>query len=199
MHSDAHEAKYANSPGLKIAMPASAHDAKGLLNEALRGEDPVLFCEPLRGYRLVKDEVPDEDYTTPFGRLRIVTEGGDITLVAWSAAVGVAQRAAELAAEQGISCRVVDLRTLVPLDTEGLGEAVAATGRALVVHEAPLTAGFGAEVVATIVEEAFWSLTAPVLRVAAPDTPYPIASVEQLYVPNAERVLDAIQRLMEAG
>ena len=198
MHSDAHEAKYTNSPGLKVVMPASAHDAKGLLAEAIRGEDPVLFCEPLRGYRLIKDEVPEEDYTVPFGRLRVVREGDDITLVAWSAAVVVAERVAELAAEEGISCQVLDLRTLVPLDAEGLGEAVAGTGRALVIHEAPLTAGFGAEVVATIVEQAFWSLTAPVLRVAAPDTPYPIASLEQLYVPSAERALDAVRRVMAA-
>jgi pyruvate dehydrogenase E1 component beta subunit len=199
MHSDAHEAKYANSPGLKVVMPASARDAKGLLAHALRGEDPVLFCEPLRGYRLIQDEVPDEDYATPFGRLRIAREGTDITLVAWSAAVVVAEQAAELAAEEGISCQVLDLRTLVPLDTDGIGEAVATTGRAVVIHEAPLTAGFGAEVVATIVEQAFWSLTAPVVRVAAPDTPYPIASLEALYIPSAERVLAAIRRVMEAG
>src|SRR5437016_9372952 len=199
MHSDAHEAKYANSPGLKVVMPASAHDAKGLLTEAIRGEDPVLFCEPLRGYRLIRDEVPDEDYAIPFGRMRVVREGSDITLVAWSAAVVVAEHAAELAADEGISCQVLDLRTLVPLDAEGLGEAVAGTGRAVVIHEAPLTAGFGAAVVATIVEQAFWSLTAPVVRVAAPDTPYPIASLEALYVPSAERVLEAIRRVMEAA
>ena len=199
MHSDAHEAKYTGSPGLKVVMPATAHDAKGLLTEAIRGEDPVLFCEPLRGYRLIKDEVPEEDYTVPFGRLRVVREGSDITLVAWSAAVVVAERVAELAAEEGISCQVIDLRTLVPLDAEGLGEAVAGTGRALVIHEAPLTGGFGAEVVATIVERAFWSLTAPVVRVAAPDTPYPIASLEQLYVPSAERALDAVRRVMAAA
>jgi pyruvate dehydrogenase E1 component subunit beta len=199
MHSDAHEAKYTGSPGLKVVMPASAHDAKGLLTEAIRGEDPVLFCEPLRGYRLIRDEVPEEEYTVPFGRLRVVREGSDITLVAWSAAVVVAERVAELAAEEGISCQVIDLRTLVPLDAEGLGEAVAGTGRALVIHEAPMTAGFGAEVVATIVERAFWSLTAPVLRVAAPDTPYPIASLEQLYVPSAERALDGVRRVMAAA
>jgi pyruvate dehydrogenase E1 component beta subunit len=197
MHSDAHEAKYANSPGLKIVMPASARDARGLLREALRGEDPVLFCEPLRGYRLIKDEVPDDDYVIPFGQLRVVREGTDVTLVAWSAAVVVAERAAELAASEGVSCAVLDLRTLVPLDVAGLGEAVARTGRAVVVHEAPLTAGFGAEVVATVVEEAFWSLTAPVLRVAAPDTPYPIAALEGKYVPSAERVLSAVRRVME--
>jgi pyruvate dehydrogenase E1 component beta subunit len=199
MHSDAHEAKYANSPGLKVVMPATAHDAKGLLTEAIRGDDPVLFCEPLRGYRLVKDHVPDGDYALPFGKLRVARQGDDITLVAWSAAVVVAEQAAQLAAEEGISCQVIDLRTLVPLDAEGLGEAVARTGRALVVHEAPLTAGFGAEVVATIVEQAFWSLTAPVLRVAAPDAPYPIASLEQLYVPSAERVLESVRRVMAAG
>jgi pyruvate dehydrogenase E1 component beta subunit len=199
MHSDAHEAKYANSPGLKVVMPATAHDAMGLLTEAIRGEDPVLFCEPLRGYRLIKDEVPEQDYTVPFGRLRVVREGRDITLVAWSAAVVVAEKAAELAAEEGISCQVIDLRTLVPLDAEGLGEAVAGTGRAVVIHEAPMTAGFGAEVVATIMEQAFWSLTAPVMRVAAPDTPYPIASLEQLYVPSAERAFDAVRRVMAAA
>jgi pyruvate dehydrogenase E1 component beta subunit len=199
MHSDAHEAKYANSPGLKVVMPASASDAKGLLTEAIRGEDPVLFCEPLRGYRLIKDEVPESDHTIPFGRLRVVRDGSDLTLVAWSAAVVVADQAAELAAEEGISCQVLDLRTLVPLDARGLGEAVARTGRAVVVHEAPLTAGFGAEVVATIVEEAFWSLSAPIARVAAPDTPYPIASLEALYVPSAERVLDAVRRVVHAA
>jgi pyruvate dehydrogenase E1 component beta subunit len=199
MHSDAHEAKYANSPGLKVVMPATAHDAKGLLTEALRGEDPVLFCEPLKGYRLIKDHVPDEDYATPFGRLRVVREGSDITLIAWSAAVIVAEQAAELAAAEAISCQVIDLRTLVPLDTAGLGEAVSGTGRAVVIHEAPLTAGFGAEVVATIVEEAFWSLTAPIARVAAPDTPYPIASIEGFYVPSAERVLAAVRRVMQAA
>jgi pyruvate dehydrogenase E1 component beta subunit len=199
LHSDAHEAKYANSPGLKVVLPASAHDAKGLLTEAIRGEDPVLFCEPLRGYRLIKDEVPDEDFTVPFGRLRVAREGGDVTLVAWSAAVVVAEQAADLAAEEGISCQVVDLRTLVPLDVDGLAEAVSGTGRAVVIHEAPLTAGYGAEVVATIVEEAFSSLAAPVLRVAAPDAPYPISSLERDYLPSAERALGAIRRVMSAG
>ena len=199
LHSDSHESKYANSPGLKVVMPASARDAKGLLAEAIRGEDPVLFCEPLRGYRLIKDDVPDEDYTVPFGRLRVTREGSDITLVAWSAAVVVAEQAAELASREGISCQVIDLRTLVPLDVAGLGEAVSGTGRALVIHEAPLTAGFGAEVVATIVEQAFWSLAAPVLRVAAPDAPYPIASLELHYLPSAERALDAVRRVMHAG
>lgn len=195
LHSDAHEAKYAQVPGLKIAMPATARDAKGLLAEAIRDPDPVLFCEPLRGYRLVRDEVPEEDYTVPFGKARQAREGTDVTIVAWSAMVGVAERAAEMAAEEGISCAVLDLRTLVPLDTDALAEAVANTGRAVVVHEAPLTAGFGAEVVATIQEEAFWSLEAPVGRVTGFDSPYPIGPIEEEYVPSADRVLAKVRQV----
>jgi pyruvate dehydrogenase E1 component beta subunit len=197
LHSDAHEAKYANSPGLKVAMPATARDAKGLLAEAMRDPDPVLFCEPLRGYRLQKDEVPEEDYTVPLGQARVVREGADLTLVAWSAAVKVAERAAELAAEQGISCTVIDLRTLVPLDETTLAEWFGRTGRGVVVHEAPLTAGFGAEIVATVQEHAFWALEAPIARVTAPDVPYPIGLIEEAYLPGADRVLAAIKRVME--
>lgn len=197
LHSDAHEAKYAQVPGLKIAMPATAHDAKGLLAEAIRDPDPVLFCEPLRGYRLVRDEVPEDDYTVTFGKARVAREGSDVTIIAWSAAVGVAERAAELAAEAGISCAVLDLRTLVPLDDEAIAEAVAKTGRAVVVHEAPLTAGFGAEVVATINEQAFWSLEAPVGRVTGFDSPYPIGPIEEMYVPSAERVLAKVRQVAE--
>jgi pyruvate dehydrogenase E1 component beta subunit len=198
MHSDAHEAKYANSPGLKVVMPATAADAKGLLRQAIRDPDPVLFCEPLRGYRLVKDEVPDGEHTVPFGKARLARSGDDLTIVAWSAAVGVAERAADLAEADGIHCSVLDLRTLVPLDADGLRDAVARTGRALVVHEAPCTAGFAGEVIATVQEEAFWSLEAPIGRVTAHDTPYPIASIEQHYVPSEERVLAGIRRVMEA-
>jgi pyruvate dehydrogenase E1 component beta subunit len=199
LHSDAHEAKYAGAAGLKIVMPATARDAKGMLVEAIRDPDPVLFCEPLRGYRLVRDEVPDEEYTVPLGAARTAREGDDVVVIAWSAAVVVAERAAALAAEEGISAGVLDLRSLVPLDVDALRDAVARCGRAVVVHEATLTAGFGAEVAATIQEEAFWSLEAPIARVAAPDTPYPIASVEELYVPSVERVLDGIRRVVEAA
>ena len=197
LHSDAHEAKYVGSPGLKVLMPATARDAKGLLAHAIRDPDPVLFCEPLRGYRLIKDEVPDEDYTVAPGRARVVREGDDLTVVAYSAAVVIAEKAAERAAAEGLSVGVLDLRSLVPLDVDALREAVAHTGRALVVHEAPLSAGFGAELVATIQEEAFWSLRAPIGRVAAPDAPYPPGSVEDLYVPSVERVLAAIRTALE--
>lgn len=198
MHSDAHEAKYANTPGLKIVMPATAADAKGLLTASLRDPDPVLFCEPLRGYRLVRDEVPDGDHEVPLGRARLVREGTDVAIVAWSAAVVLAEQVAAAADEQGISCSVLDLRTLNPLDEDTLREVVAGCGRAVVVHEAALTSGFGAEVVATIQQEAFWTLEAPVQRVAAWDTPYPLASVEEHYVPDVARVLDAVVSAMEA-
>jgi pyruvate dehydrogenase E1 component beta subunit len=196
LHSDALEALFIQTPGLKVVMPATAYDAKGLLLEAIRDPDPVVFCEPLRGYRLVKDEVPDEDYTVPFGKARTIGDGTDVTLVAWSAAVQLCERAVASAQELGISCRIVDLRTLVPLDVEALVDAVEATGRVVVVHEAPLTAGFGAEVVATIQSEAFYSLEAPIERVTAPDTPYPLAGIEEFYIPNESRVLDGIKRVM---
>jgi pyruvate dehydrogenase E1 component beta subunit len=196
LHSDALEAQFVHCPGLKIVMPACAYDAKGLLLEALRDPDPVLFCEPLRGYRLVKDEVPEEDYTVPFGQARIVREGTDVTLIAWSAAVQLCERAAAQAEQEGISCRVVDLRTLVPLDVGTLARCAEETGRVVVVHEAPFTAGFGAEVAATIQEEAFYSLEAPILRVTAPDTPYPLAGAEEFYVPSEERVLKAVRQTL---
>jgi pyruvate dehydrogenase E1 component beta subunit len=200
LHSDAHEAKYANSPGIKIAMPATAGDAKGLLTSAIRDPDPVLFCEPLRGYRLQKDEVPEGDHAVPFGKARIAREGSDVTIAAWSVAVKLAEQAAERAeAEDGISCAVLDLRTLVPLDEETLVEAFARTGRGVVVHEAPLTAGFGAEIVATVQEHAFWALEAPIERVAAPDVPYPIGAIEERYVPDVETVLAAIRRVAEVA
>lgn len=198
LHSDALEAQFVQAPGLKVVMPSNAYDAKGLLTEAIRDPDPVLFCEPLRGYRLVKGDVPTEDYTVPFGQSRVVREGEHVTLVAWSAAVQLAERAADRLAEDGVSAQVLDLRTLVPLDVAGLVTAVASTGRCVVVHEAPLTAGFGAEVVATVQEEAFYSLEAPVARVTAPDTPYPLAGIEDVYIPSVERVVAAAGRTVKA-
>lgn len=199
LHSDAQEARYVQAPGLKVVAPATAADAKGLLTTAIRDRDPVVYLEPLAGYRLQRDEVPEGEHLVPFGRLRVTREGTDVTLVAWSAAVAVAEAAAEQAEQEGILCSVVDLRTLVPLDEEGLAEAVARTGRAVVVHEAPLSAGFGAEVVATVQERCFWSLRAPLARVTAPDTPYPIGRLEEHYVPSTERVLAAIRRVAEDG
>ena len=166
-HSDAVESQFVQTPGIKIVMPSNAYDAKGLLLQAIRDPDPVLFCEPDRLYRLHRMEVPDGDYTIPFGQAVVVREGDDITLVAWSAAVELCLVAAEQLSREGISAMVVDLRTLVPFDVETVVNAVAKTGRCVVVHEAPLSAGFGAEVVATLVKEAFYDLDAPIERVIA--------------------------------
>lgn len=197
-HCDALEAQFAQFPGLKIVMPATAYDAKGLLLAAIRDEDPVLFCEPLRGYRLIKDEVPPGDYTVDIGTSRVAREGDDVTIIAWSAMVRTAEQAADQLAEQGVSAHVLDLRSLAPLDVEGLVNAVERTGRVVIAHEAPLSAGFGAEVLATINDEAFYAMQAPVRRITAPDTPYPLAGVEDLYVPSAERVAAAALDVMRA-
>ena len=197
LHSDAIEAQYVQSPGLKVVMPATPHDAKGLLLEAIRDPDPVLFCEPLRGYRLVKGEVPDTAYTVPFGHARTARSGTDVTILAWSASVQLAERAAESLAADDISVEVIDLRTLVPLDVETVVESVTRTGRCVIVHESPLSAGFGAELAATIQQEAFYSLEAPILRVTAPDTPYPIASIEELYLPSVAGVVSAVRMVLE--
>ena len=198
LHSDSMEAQFAQAPGLKIVLPANPYDAKGLLLEAIRDPDPVLFLEPLRGYRLITGEVPEDDYTVPFGQLRVVREGTDITIVAWSGSVPVIEKAAETLAEQGISAHVIDLRTLMPLDVDGLVQAVEKTGRCVVVHESPATSGFGAEIIAILQEQAFYSLEAPVRRVTAPDAPYPLAGLEDFYIPNADQVVRAAQDTVAA-
>jgi pyruvate dehydrogenase E1 component beta subunit len=191
-HPDSIEAQFTQTPGIKVVCPAFPEDAKGLLLEAIRDPDPVLYLEPQKIYRSVRGPVPERDYTTPFGRSRLVRNGSDLTLVAWSASVHLCLQAAERLAEgDGASVGVLDLRSIVPLDEEGLVAAVAHTGKAVVVHEAPFTGGFGAEVVATLQQEAFMSLDAPVLRVASRDTPYPPGALEDHYLPTLERVLAA--------
>ena len=196
-HSDAVEAQFVQSPGIKIVMPSNPYDAQGLLLEAIRDPDPVLFCEPDRLYRTGRAEVPEGDYTVPFGKAALVRKGEHITLVAWSAAVELCKRAAEKLAEEGVSAAVLDLRTLVPLDVETLCVEVARTGRCVVVHEAPLSAGFGAEVSATLMEQIFYDLDAPVARVAAFDVPFPAASLEDFYLPSLGRVLAAVRKALD--
>ncbi len=197
-HPDAVEAQFVQSPGIKVVCPSTPYDTKGMLLEAIRDPDPVLFLEPQRLYRKGREEVPDGDYTVPFGRVRLAREGGDVTLVAWSAAVELCLRAADELESEGLSASVLDLRTLVPLDIDGLVTEVSRTGRAVVVHEAPQSAGFGAEVVATLQEEAFYSLDAPIARVTAWDTPYPPGSLEGWYLPTVARVVDAARRTAAA-
>lgn len=197
-HSDAVEAQFVQSPGIKIVMPSNPYDAKGLLLEAIRDPDPVLYCEPDRLYRTGRAEVPDGDYIVPFGKAAVVRKGDDVTLVAWSAAVELCKRAADKLAEDGVSAAVLDLRTLVPLDVETLCAEVARTGRCVVVHEAPLSAGFGAEVSATLMEQVFYDLDAPVARVAAFDVPFPAASLEDFYLPSLDRVLAAVRKTLDS-
>lgn len=196
LHSDAFEAYYTHTPGLKVVAPASAYDAKGMLAEAIANEDPVLFLEPLKGYRLVKDEVPDERYRVPLGKLRVMREGTDVTLIAWSAASVMVNQAAEELAAKGISAEVLDLRSLNPLDVDGIKASVEKTGRAIVIQEAPFTGGFGSEIVTTIQEECFYSLQAPIGRITAPDTPYPLGGLEDFYVPDVEWVVNDVVALM---
>jgi pyruvate dehydrogenase E1 component subunit beta len=199
LHSEALEAQLVQCPGLKVVLPASAADAKGLLASAIRDPDPVMFLEPLKGYRLIKDEVPEGEHLVPLGQARVVRSGDDVSVIAWSAQVEVARRAAEtLASEHGISAEVLDLRTLVPLDVEAIVASVERTGRAVIVQEAPLSAGFASEVAATIAEEAFYSLEAPVVRVSGYDVPYPVGMLEDRYIPDADRVVEAVRRTCEA-
>jgi pyruvate dehydrogenase E1 component beta subunit len=196
-HADAIEAQFTQSPGVKIVCPAFPDDARGMLLEAIRDPDPVLFLEPQRLYRSLRSEVPEGDQTVPLGKSRLVREGDDLTLIAWSAAVELCQRAADRLAGDGVSAAILDLRSLVPLDVEGLVAAVQETGKAVVVHEAPFTGGFGAEVVATLQQEAFYSLDAPVARVGSRDTPYPPGALEDFYLPTVDRVVAAARATAE--
>lgn len=197
-HPDAIEAQFVQQPGIKIACPMRPHDAKGMLLAAIRDDDPVLFLEPQRLYRSIREEVPDGDYTVALGTARIAREGKDVVLIAWSAAVELCLRAAATLEGEGIFATVVDLRALVPLDVATIVAEVRKTGKAAVVHEAPLTGGFGAEIVATIQQEAFDSLDAPVVRVASWDVPYPPGALEDHYLPSVERLCRATRTLVQA-
>ena len=196
IHSDSIEAFFTHSPGIKVVTPSTPYDAKGLLLASIQDPDPVLFIEPMRLYRAFREEVPEEWYEVPLGKARIAREGNQVTLIAWGPMVPVAEKAAEQAAQGGVSVEVIDLRTLSPLDVETITDSVEKTGRAVVVHEAVRSGGLGAEVAATIQERAFLSLEAPVMRVTGYDTPFPVPSVEDLWLPDAGRVLAAIQAAM---
>ena len=196
-HSESYESLFLHSPGFKVVVPSNPYDAKGLLVAAIRDEDPVLFMEPKRIYRAFREEVPRDAYSVPLGRARVVREGSDVTLISWGAMVRVCLDAADRMSRDGTSAEVVDLRTLNPLDRETMLSSVVKTGRAVVVHEAPRTVGFGAEIVALINEHALLQLLAPVQRVAGFDTVFPLAKNEHLYLPNHERVAAAVRRTLE--
>lgn len=198
MHSDGFEAHFAHCPGLKLVAPATPADARGMLLSAIRDPDPVMFIEPLRGYRLIRGEVPEGDLTVPLGKARRVTEGSDCTVIAWSAAVEMARQAAEAAAAEGISVEAIDLRTLVPLDLDLVRQSVTKTGRVVILQEASYTGGFAAEVIASIQEdpESFFSLKAPMIRVCGPDTPYPVQMFEPGYLIDKDKALQAIRKVI---
>ena len=194
-HSQSPEAMFIHVPGLKVVMPSNPVDAKGLLLSAIRGDDPVIFMEPKRVYRAAKGDVPEGDYTIPLGEAKTVRAGEQVTVLAWGAMVHTCLEAAEKGAAMGYDLEVIDLRTLLPFDLEAILTSVRKTNRVVVVHEAPRTCGFGAELAASIQEKAILSLEAPILRVTGFDTPFPY-TLEHEYLPDADRILDAVARVV---
>lgn len=197
-HADAVEGQFAQTPGITIACPAFPDDARTMLSLAIRDPDPVLFVEPQRLYRTLRGPVSPIDSGSGWGGARVVRPGRDVALVAWSASVHLCLEAAQDLEQRGISAAVVDLRLLVPLDVPTIVEAVAQSGHVVVVQEGPVTGGFGAEVAAALQQEAFEALEGPIHRVGAPDVPYPPGSLEDHYLPSAERVVTAALKSLEA-
>jgi 2-oxoisovalerate dehydrogenase E1 component beta subunit len=191
-HSQSPEAYFVHTPGLKVVVPSNPYDAKGLLLSAIRGEDPVIFMEPKRVYRASKGEVPEGDYTVPLGQAKVVREGRQVTVLTYGAMVHTVVEAAEKVAADGFDPEIIDLRTLLPLDTETVLASVRKTGRAVIAHEAPKTCGYGAELAALICEKALLHLEAPIARVAGFDTPFPY-TLENEYLPSPDRVAKAIK------
>lgn len=195
-HSEAPETIYAHIPGLTVVIPSTPYDAKGLLATALQSEDPVIFFEPKKLYRAFKEEVPDERYTIPFGEAKVVQEGTDVSIITYGSTVRDAVTAAELLKEQNISCEIIDLRTISPLDTDAIITSVKKTGRCVVVHEAPRTLGVGAEIIARINERALLDLKAPVKRVTSYDVVTPLPKLEDFQFPDAGRIVKGVKEVM---
>ena len=195
-HSESTEAMLVHTPGLQVVVPATPYDAKGLLISAIRSPDPVIFLEPKRIYRAVRQDIPEETYTVPIGEARLVREGTDVTVIAWGSMMHTVLQAAESLGASGISLEILDLRTLSPMDVPAIIASVEKTGRAVVVHEAARTAGLGAEIVAQINEKALLSLEAPVERVSGFDTVFPLPQLEKYYLPTPEMIAAAVHRVL---
>lgn len=193
-HSQSPETYFIHTAGLKVVAPSNPYDAKGLLLTAIDDEDPVMFFEPKRVYRAARGEVPEEAYTIPLGEAKVLREGKDVTVVAWGAMVHEAITACDKAAEQGIDCELIDPRTLLPLDIETITASVKKTGRFVVVHEAPRTCGYGAELVSLVTERCFYHLEAAPVRVTGYDTPFPY-TLEDEYLPLAPRIEAALVKI----
>jgi pyruvate/2-oxoglutarate/acetoin dehydrogenase E1 component len=196
-HSESTEAMFVHTPGLKVVVPAGPYEAKGLLISAIRDPDPVIFLEPARIYRAVKEEVPEEEYSIPLGKARRVRDGEDLTLISWGAMLQPTIESALQAAAEGISAEVINLQTLSPLDSETILASVRKTGRVVIVHEAPRTGGLGGEIAAVIAERALDHLKAPIRRVSGFDVIVPLPKMENYYLPNKDRVLQAVYHVME--
>jgi 2-oxoisovalerate dehydrogenase E1 component beta subunit len=192
-HSQSPEAFFAHIPGMKIVVPRNPYQAKGLLLASIRDDNPVLFMEPKRLYRASVGDVPEEDYELPLGKAEVVKKGEHITLLAWGAQVEVIEKAAEMAEKDGISCEIIDLRSILPWDAETVSESVKKTGRLLINHEAPQTGGFASEISATVQERCFLYLESPITRLCGLDTPYPLAH-EKEYMPDHLKTYEAIKR-----
>lgn len=195
-HSESTEAMLVHMPGIQVVVPSTPYDAKGLLISAIRSPDPVIFLEPKRIYRAVRQDIPEPLYTVPIGQARVVQEGTDVTLIGWGSMMQEVNKAAAQLGAEGIQAEVIDLRTLSPLDTAAIIASVQKTGRAVVVHEAARTCGLGAEIVAQINEQALLSLEAPVERVTGFDTVFPLPQLEKYYLPTVAAVLDAARRAL---
>lgn len=196
-HSESSEAIFAHTPGVKVVVPATPYAAKGMLLAAVDDPDPVVFLEPIRMYRALKQEVPEGRYTLPLGKAEVVREGIDLVIVAYGAMVREAQRAADVLATEGISAGVLDLRSLSPLDEDAVVAVTRRSGRVVVVTESPRTAGMASEIAAGVQERALYSLLAPVERVTGWDTVVPLKRTERFYVPGPERIAHAARRTME--
>ena len=196
-HSESTEAFFAHQPGLKVVIPSTPHDTKGLLASAIRDPDPVLFLEPKLIYRAFREDVPEETYTVPLGEAAVRREGTDVSVFTWGAMTRSTLEAADELAEEGIDAEVIDLRTLSPLDEEAIVESFKKTGRAVVVHEAPKSGGLAGEITATIQEEVLLYQEAPVKRVTGFDVPFPLYALEDYYLPEAARIKDGIRETVE--
>lgn len=193
-HSESPETYYVHTPGLKVVVPSTPYDAKGLLVAAIRDPDPVIFMEPKKIYRSVKEDVPEEEYTVELGKASVVAEGNEVTLISYGAMM---RPSLEAAGQSQTSIEVIDLRTLSPMDTETVVASVEKTGRAVIVHEAPRTCGVGAEVAAALADRAILSLKAAVVRVTGFDVPMPLYKLENYYLPNAARISKGIDKVMK--
>lgn len=196
-HSESTEAIYTHIPGLKVVVPSTPRDARGLLLAAIEDPDPVVFLEPIRLYRAVKEDIPEIYYRVEIGPVRVERAGEDLTFISWGAMMKETRQAASILEDEGVSVEVIDVRTLAPLDRQGLVASVEKTGRAVVVHEAPLTGGFGSEIVASLQERCLYSLQAPIRRVTGWDTVFPLKRSEGHYLPSVDRIVREARKTLE--